>query len=885
MSFAQFFAENDWEVAGSAVIPARAARVIEVDGLKTTESTKRYLAKKFPHGIYSHQYDALTRILAGENLCVATGTASGKSLVFYASALDIVARKSHSRVLVMYPLRALGNEQEERWREAIAISGSKIEVGRIDGSVELSQRERILRSCNIVICTPDVIHAWLMGRLAESRVVEFLRYLGLIVIDEVHEYTGVFGSNGAFLFRRLLHALTLLGQKPILVAASATIANPEHHLQQLFGLSFGLIGPDEDGSPRNQANVSLVKPNPRKDLLTNTTELLRHAVRNTSHRFICFVDSRKQTEQIASILARSVEEDDDRSESVSYSDALSTRDHLTALDILPYRAGYEEVDRHIIQDRLSKGQLRGVISTSALELGIDIPYLDMGILVGVPYSSTSFQQRAGRIGRHKPGEIIVVHAGSALDETVFKSPRTVLERPVAEGALYLGNARIQYVHALCLSRPGGEHDSLCSYLGKDPDKHLECVPLWPEKFMDLCRSERIGELPPDLQAMKAAAGEDPNHAFPLRDVDSQFKVELRQGPNQQSLGELSYEQLMREAYPGGIYYYTTKAYRVYKILVPQRLVQVRREKRYTSKPTLLPVQIYPNFSPDNVFRAEKRDRLILVECNLQISESIAGFRERRGPNEQTVAYPLDSTSGVFYPRPRFSRNYFTSGVVITHPLLNSERVNLQSLSRLLYEAYVMKIPFERRDIWHGSGKHKKPRAMIPEGSRFIALYDSVYGSLRLTSRILDEGVLEGVLALAIDLSLLPGQLQLDQESKHVLSELLDSAKCAMNEYFLESDGQLVSQPNKVRVIKPGSRGLWVKGNNEEFKVERVGPHPSYPGLCYFGWVVGDKRRPSDIRIIPMQDLAEIPGESELATYNYLTGKLTRDARRRRTKEA
>jgi len=145
-----------------------------------------------------------------------------------------------------------------------------------------------------------------------------------------------------------------------------------------------------------------------------------------------------------------------------------------------------------------------VVSTSALELGLDIKYLDVAVLLGVPYSSTSLWQRIGRIGRHSPGIVYVIHSGGVYDDLVFSNPTSLLNRPLAEGALYLQNPRIQYIHALCLSRENGEHDRFCNTLNLNVNEDdFNSMIDWPKGFLALCKSERIGEITPDLQVMKS----------------------------------------------------------------------------------------------------------------------------------------------------------------------------------------------------------------------------------------------------------------------------------------------------------------------------------------------------------------------------------------------
>jgi len=141
---------------------------------------------------------------------------------------------------------------------------------------------------------------------------------------------------------------------------------------------------------------------------------------------------------------------------------------------------------------------------------------------------------------------------------------------------------------LCLARHGGEHDQVSSVFNIKETSDFKSSINWPTGFLELCKSERIGIIPPEFQNMKAQAGDDPNHIYPLRDVDAQFQVKHKRGPVEESRGSLSYSQLMREAYPGAVYYYMTKPYRVYRVRTYARLVEVRHEKRYTTKPSMLP---------------------------------------------------------------------------------------------------------------------------------------------------------------------------------------------------------------------------------------------------------------------------------------------------------
>ena len=547
MQLADYFHQMGWELVYQDGMEGKAGNYKNFSELELSTYSKNFLSR-LPNGIYNHQYLGIKEFLQGKHVSIATSTASGKSLIFQISAIELLSKNPNAKILAIYPLKALAHEQEKKWNEVVANAGINAQIGRIDGSVAQTEREKLIKKAQILIMTPDVMHAWLLSKCTHSNILNFIKNIKLIIIDEAHNYSGVFGTNSAYLFRRLLHIIKLLDGSTQLIASSATINNPKDHLQNLTGQEFCLIDQSQDGSPKKPIKFYLINPPPQTDLLSSLSQLMKFILQHTSYRFITFVDSRKQTEYIANIALRREEQDDDVNEEQFF-----YTDFVKGLPICPYRAGYEEIDRQRIQEHLTEGKLRGVISTSALEMGIDIPFIDLGILVGIPHSSTSFYQRIGRIGRHQEGIILIVNDGSILTETIFRDPKRLLKIPLSESSLYLDNKRIQYIHALCLARQGGEDDSVNNFLGKESDDFSPNVD-FPEKFVELCHLERIGEISPEFQTMKAQAGEDPHHVYPLRDVDIQFKVEYRRGPQLRHLGSLSYSQVMREAYPGAVYY-------------------------------------------------------------------------------------------------------------------------------------------------------------------------------------------------------------------------------------------------------------------------------------------------------------------------------------------
>ncbi len=889
----EFMIERGWTTAAEIPISPQNARFGTLDPAVVGDLTVRYAARQFKHGLYQHQVEAITSAARGGNVCLATGTASGKTALFHAAAIRIIGAEHKSKVLCLYPMKALASEQETRWQNSLKTVFSDARVCRIDGSVPMKQRDNLLRSSHIAVMTPDVVHAWLLPKCGSPVVRQFLSRLKLVVVDEAHAYTGVFGSNSAFLFRRLRHICSILGTTPQFVAASATISNPFDHLQRLTGRPFTIVDEASNGSARQPVQITLARPPEDADAMSTLTELLAQVALDDHSRFIAFLDSRKQVELVASIMARHHDEaleseqtelsepaidatmDADSSEPDDEVPPIeSSLRYLNGLSVLPYRAGYEEVDRHHIQARLSAGTLRGVVSTSALELGIDVAGLDTAVLLGVPASSTSLKQRIGRIGRHKPGHVLIVHSGSVLDDAVFAAPERLLSRPPAESALYLENPRIQYIHALCLARLGGEHDQASSAVPTSVEASIKSEVEWPSGFLTLAQLERSGQVPGDLQAMKEEAGDFPHYVYPLRDVEAQFKAVMKRGPEEIPFGSLSYSQCLREAYPGAIYRYATRPFRVYSVGVRSREVRMRPDKAYVTKPTMLPTLVFPNLRGGNVFRAVSCAELMSLECNLQVREWVGGFTERRGATETTFTYPLHgSGSPVQFDQSAFFRNYFTTGVVLLHPAMSKEGVNREALHKLLLESLLLYVPFERTDIRSASDKLRIDWGESKTGQRFACIYDSTYGSLRLSGRLLDHHVLEAALQAGVDLAV---QGELDAVTIETMQLLASAPKSGIVEIDVSrlADGGVDGRDtdDEVRVILEGSSGLLLLENNQEFWVEKIYWHPRENCLYYRGrprWLRAEVNQ----MVVPVNRVAEIPGESKMGYYSPASGDI------------
>lgn len=852
-----------WTLAHALQLPAREGRTAPIDDLGLVPAVADYLAVKHPAGIWEHQHAAIAASLRGEDVCVATPTASGKTTVFHAAALQRLASDPQARILAIYPMKALGQEQEARWATALEQSGIRGEVGRIDGGIPSASRAEVLRKSRVLIATPDVIHTWLLARVGQRQheaVARFLRGLALVVIDETHAYTGVFGSNAAFMFRRLQHLAGLLGAAPKFIAASATMNDPAGHAGALTGRVFTVVGSSDDTSPRQAVEILMTRPAGGSDFHTALEELLG-SLRDGGEQFVAFFDSRKSAELTGAVMRRG--------DAQAAGDA--GFDFLNDASILPFRAGYEAEHRAIIQRRLSEGTLAGVLSTSALELGLDLPHLKTVVLVGVPSSGTSLLQRIGRVGRSGPGRVIVVHSGTLADDLTFERPSELLAKPLSDSTIYLENRRVQYVHAMALARIEGEHDRGVVAAGRTTVSLERSTAVWPEGFLALCAQERAGQVPHDLQDMKREAGEQPTHAFMLRDVELQFEVFAKHGMHREALGSLSYSQVMREAYPGAVYYYGTRTFRVQHVDVRARKIGVVPCPRYSTQAMPLRSRVSPSRT---VHGALHLGELVAAEADLQLWRAVLGFRERRGSQAENVGYPC--TTPTTYSHATFARTVFTSGVLLAHPALDARDVDLQMISSLLLEAFLVVVPLERQDVDVDTDVLRGTWGPIATERRFICLFDQASGSLRLTGRLREADVLRRVL-VAMDEMISQREVILVGSESREINEATRDALRALRDESLQPEQPLDlafdgGDDTRVRVLLPTSRGTSTARPGDFFEVHNVFVH-LVQGLSYRGvWIGKDgSRTPATVAAHAIEPS---PGSARFGTYDADTGELT-----------
>lgn len=393
--------------------------------------------------LYSHQTEAIGHVLGGRNVVVVTGTASGKTLCYNVPVVDAILKDPLSTALFIYPTKALAQDQLRAiGRFTEASDHIKFVAGAYDGDTPQNERRRLRDRGAVILTNPDMLHQGILPRHSHwNRVFSNLRF---VVLDEVHSYRGVFGSHLANVLRRLKRVCAHYGSSPQFVCCSATIGNPREHAERIVGSPMELV--DRDGSPRGPKKFVFWNPpvltglggdgetpaagGERRSSLWEAVELMTSLVKEEVQT-IAFV----RTRLMAELILRSSRE------------MLGGISPKLANAVQAYRSGYLPEERREIERKLSRGEILGVASTNALELGIDIGSLDASILVGYPGTIASTWQQAGRAGR-KGSESVVFFIGenSPIDQYLMAHQEYVFAESPEQAVVDPDNPHIAVGH-------------------------------------------------------------------------------------------------------------------------------------------------------------------------------------------------------------------------------------------------------------------------------------------------------------------------------------------------------------------------------------------------------------------------------------------------------
>ncbi len=670
------------------------------DSLGLHPESLAMVEQQFPDGLYQHQHEAITQIMRGQNTVVATRTSSGKSLVFSLPVLDTLCHNADATSLFLYPQKALANDQLLKVREfgsAIPSVASLIKkrphfVSRYDGATPSDIRGRIRDEAQIILSNPDMLH-YSMLQYHDRHWARFFGNLRHIVIDECHEYRGIFGTNVAHILRRLRQVCRLHGSDPTFIATSATIHEPQTHMERLTGVGFSVVGPDRDGSRQGVRKFWMASGD---EHFYDYGRKLAFKLAEEGLTVLAFCPGRVAAERMMARL-------------------LSNHENELPF-VRVYRAGLSPTEREEIENGLRDKSVRLVFSTSALELGIDIGEVDAVVCIGLPNSMMSLWQRAGRAARAgKDGGVVLIPGDTPIDTYYANHPNELFAKDNEPLVLSTANRRVVCQHYACATaEAGGDEDSLdVGVLGDEV------------AAVKQARSE--GKL--DLEVFYRA---EPHMQVNIRSIgEGNYKLVVGHGDD--VIGEIDEFHLLREAYRNAIYRHGGKAYRVRDVIRGRRKVILEREYSWNETRAFINKKI----------RLKRRHRVLdhenvmLATVNIDVTEFLVNVTEkdRSGKvvnswngNMGMPTHTLPSEATLLRLRKPFWDD-MVRGLGI-----QDARSALQSCERLLWGLFpTVSGPCDKQDFSSAS-------EVDPDGTASIYLYDMVYDGVGLTMLACDRMV-------------------------------------------------------------------------------------------------------------------------------------------------
>jgi DEAD/DEAH box helicase domain-containing protein len=579
--------------------------------------------------LYAHQYQAYASATAGKHVVVATPTASGKSLCFHLPVMHALAADPKARALYIYPTKALSRDQEASLGALLRESGIAQNVGGAvvyDGDTPGDARRAAREKSAVVLTNPDMLHAGILPHHAAwAATFQQLRY---VVIDELHTYRGVFGSHLANVIRRLRRICAFHGSAPVFIAATATIGNPAAHAARLFGVSESeLTLVDQNGAPSGQRRVLLYNPpvvNPElgirgscpKRAVRFAADLLKARVPT-----ILFGASRNGVETMLKYLREATAEA-----------------HLPEGAVMGYRGGYLADERRRIEKGLRSGEILGVVSTNALELGVDIGELDAVVCAGYPGSVAATWQRFGRAGRRGEDSIAVMVTSSApVDQYLAAQPSFLLGAPAEEARIDPNNVEVMVSHLKCAAfeapfEEGESYGDLGAEATRDALGYLvdhgvvHEVKARPASATATARKTR----------WHWAADAYPANHVALRSVawDNVVIVERRAEHDDRTIGELDWRAAQTMLHEQAIYQHDGAQFQVERFDVENHKAFIRyvEPDYYTEAMTYAKVQILDEASKRTVGDAS------VGHGDVQVVEKVVGYKKIKFHTHENVGY-------------------------------------------------------------------------------------------------------------------------------------------------------------------------------------------------------------------------------------------------------
>jgi DEAD/DEAH box helicase domain-containing protein len=528
-------------------VPAKEAEWVPMPGWIRPEVAEAY-RKKGIEQLYSHQAEAAERVHRGDNIVMVTPTASGKTLCYNLPILNSIIDNPDTRALYIFPTKALAQDQLFELQDLGGKLGDTFGVFTYDGDTPSDARQAIRQRGHIVLTNPDMLHTGILPHHTKwTRLFENLQY---IVIDELHTYRGVFGSHLANILRRLKRITRFYGANPQFIFCSATIANPGELASRLIDAPVVVL--DSNGAPAGERHFLFYNPpmvnkflGIRRSYINETWRIARGFIHHNLQTMV-FTNSRLHTEIILTYLKQDNPIPPGSPEIVR-----------------GYRGGYLPTERRDIERGLREGEIRAVVSTNALELGIDIGSLDVVIMAGYPGTIASTWQRAGRAGRRKSGSCAVLVASSRpLDQYIIKHPEYFFSGTPEHAYIQPDNLEILVNHLKCAAfeLPLESGETFGSV-----DLGLLCE-----------RLTEAGYLHPSGDFWYWTQESYPADAISLRAVSSDNFVIVDETDRPEVIGEVDFTSALTTVHPKAIYIHNAQQYHVERMDFDQRKAYVKR---------------------------------------------------------------------------------------------------------------------------------------------------------------------------------------------------------------------------------------------------------------------------------------------------------------------
>jgi DEAD/DEAH box helicase domain-containing protein len=572
----------------------------------TSEKINRFL-KENNINLYSHQVQAIEEIKNGKNVIITTPTASGKSMIYMLSILDKIEQNKNTRAIVVFPLNALARDQKYKIENLIKKTKINATVESYYGDTSKKDRGKIRENPpNILITTPDMLNQGIIPHHYLWK--EVYRNLEFVVIDEIHAYRGVLGSHVANIFRRLNRlSMYYQGKLPNYICNSATIRNPIEFAEKLTRTS-NFVEISKSGAPSPEKVISIVRSISDYDLIDF---IISNLINKTPT--LVFIDSRKGIELLYLNVIKRLEDS-----------------HLGHLKdkIKTYRSGYQDHERREIENALASGDALVVLSTSALEMGIDIGEVDCVIVKGFPGTLAALWQRFGRAGRRgKTAYNYFIAGRSAIDQYYLKNPEEMFNREVEEPVISPGNKEIFKKHLIAMAR---ELPITIEDIKKLDDQEQQAL-------NSLIESKTFS-----IEGGVIKLKEKLNPFFAIRSMGGVYKVvDVK---TNKTIGELGEEQVFYEGYDGATYLHLGKKYIVIGTDKNKKVVYVGEDKTgYYTRETIS--------SEVFVVNIEKRKKFKNVEVefgDVKVLSRIASYKRidmETGKTERTIYLnnPIEKT--------------------------------------------------------------------------------------------------------------------------------------------------------------------------------------------------------------------------------------------------